>query len=515
MRLIVCFLILTFCVQSSEKPNILFCIADDASFPYMSAYGTSWVKTPGFDRVAKEGILFTNAYTPNAKCAPSRASVLTGRNSWQLEEASCHNIFFPAKFKTYVEALGENGYHTGMTGKGWGPGDPGKINGKRRDLAGPPIQGAKLKSPAKGISNKDYAGNFKNFLDSRPKNKPFCFWYGGHEPHRAYEFGAGIKKGGKKLSDIDRVPKFWPDNEIVRTDMLDYAFEVEWFDSHLNRMINYLEEAGELDNTLIVVTSDNGMPFPRCKAQEYEFSNHMPMAVMWGKGIKKPGRTVTDYISFVDLVPTFMEVAGVDIQKSGMASSPGKSLTDIFVSEKSGRVTEYRDFVLIGKERHDIGRPGDAGYPIRGIVKDGLLYLENLSPERYPGGNPETGYLECDGSPTKTFLLNEHRKDPTYKFWHLSFGFHDAVELYDLKKDADCLVNQAGNPEFNTVKEQLKALMHEKLKEQKDPREFGHGAIFDTYPVVKLKNFYESYIKDNSLKDKTRWVEKSDFEDKK
>ena len=96
--------------HTDERPNILFVIADDASFPHMSAYGTNWVNTPGFDRVAREGILFYRAHTPNAKCSPSRSIILTGRNSWQLEEAANHVPFFPSKFKTVWEVLQQQGY---------------------------------------------------------------------------------------------------------------------------------------------------------------------------------------------------------------------------------------------------------------------------------------------------------------------------------------------------------------------------------------------------------------------
>jgi arylsulfatase A-like enzyme len=240
-----------------SRPNILFAIADDASYPYMGAYGCMWVESPAFDRVARQGLLFTRAYTPNAKCAPSRASILTGRNSWQLEEAANHWCFFPTKFKVYTEVLAEHGYHVGMTGKGWGPGIARGEADAPRHLAGKPYQQRQQKPPAGGISANDYAGNFEAFLADAPGDRPWCFWYGAHEPHRGYEFGAGIAKGGKKPSDIDKVPKFWPDNETVRTDMLDYAYEVEHFDRHLGRMLALLEQRGQLDNTLVVVTADN------------------------------------------------------------------------------------------------------------------------------------------------------------------------------------------------------------------------------------------------------------------
>src|SRR5690606_19317839 len=125
---------------------------------------------------------------------------------------------------------------------------------------------------------------------------------------------------------------------------------------------------GMLDNTLIIVTSDNGMPFPRAKGQVYELSNHLPLAIMWGTGIENPGRIVNDFVSFIDFAPTFLEVAGIDSKKSGMKGITGKSLTDILFSRKDGLVNPERDAVLVGKERHDVGRPDDEGYPVRGIV---------------------------------------------------------------------------------------------------------------------------------------------------
>ena len=217
-------------------------MGDDISFPHMGAYGTTWVKTPGFDRVAENGILFNNAYTPNAKSSPSRACFLTGRNSWQLEEAGDHVPFFPPKFRTFMEVLEQKGYVTGYTAKGWAPGVANDSTGNPRQMTGRAFNSKTLDPPSEGISNIDYAGNFSDFLDSRKDNKPFCFWYGSKEPHRSYEYGSGIKKGGKQLQDIKTVPGFWPDDPTVRNDMLDYAFEIEHFDNHLVRMLEILEK---------------------------------------------------------------------------------------------------------------------------------------------------------------------------------------------------------------------------------------------------------------------------------
>ncbi len=496
----------------SQRPNILFCIADDASWPYCGAYGCEWVETPAFDRVAREGLLFTNAYTPNAKCAPSRACILTGRNSWQLKEAGNHWCYFPAEFKTYCEALSEHGYFVGETGKDWAPGVALDEVGKERKMAGQPFEKLHLTPPAKEISGNDYAGNFEQFLDATPVEQPWCFWYGSTEPHRAYEFGVSLRNGWRKPSDIDKVPEYWPDNETVRTDMLDYAFELKYFDDHLGKMLAALESRGQLENTIVVVTADNGMPFPRCKGQAYGVSNHLPLAIMWPRGINNAGRTIDDYVSFIDLAPTFLELAQVAWDQSGMQSSPGRSLTTIFRSSASGKVDPHREYVLIGKERHDIGRPGDVGYPIRGIVHGGWLYVKNYEPMRWPAGNPETGYLNCDGSPTKTDILNLKRSGADASFWELSFGFRPEEELYDLTNDAECLKNLASDTNQFSRKQAMEEVLLSKLRGQNDPRVRGNGEVFDRYPYADQSGlgFYRRFMAGEKVN--AGWVNPTDFE---
>jgi N-sulfoglucosamine sulfohydrolase len=497
-----------------EKPNILIAMGDDISFPHMGAYGTKWVKTPGFDRVAREGILFNNAYTPNSKSAPSRACFLTGRNSWQLEDACNHVPFFPEKFKSFIESLEAFGYYTGYTAKGWAPGVALDSAGNQRRLTGAPFDARKLEAPTTGISNIDYSGNFEDFLNSKPDKKPFCFWYGSREPHRRYEYRSGIKKGKKKISEIDRVYGFLPDTDIVRTDLLDYAFEIEHFDNHLVRMIEMLERKGELENTIIIVTADNGMPFPRVKGQAYEYSNHIPLAIMWKRGIRKPGRVIFDFISFIDFAPTLLELAGIEISESGMQPVQGKGFTDLLYSSKKGYVDRGRDHVLIGKERHDVGRPDDVGYPIRGIIKSGFLLIRNYKTGRWPAGNPETGYLNCDGSPSKTTILNMRRYYGSVKYWNLCFGLRNEDELYNIVNDPDCLINLAANAGYNSIKQSLKDQLFDELIEQDDPRVNGKGDIFDSYPYAQddVRDFYNRFMKGELSWKSTGWVDSSDYE---
>ena len=504
---------------AADRPNILFIIADDASRDSMGVYGSTYVKTPNFDRIANEGVLFTNAYNCNPKCAPARACLLTGRYSWQLEEACNHWPFFPTQFSSYVEVLAAAGYHVGSTGKGWAPGIANDKEGKLRQLTGRKYNSRTLQPPTKAISGNDYAGNFAAFLNDNRQESPWCFWYGSTEPHRGYEYGTGVSVGGKSLDDIDQVPPFWPDNDTIRNDMLDYALEIEHFDQHLVRMLTALEERGQLKNTLVIVTADNGMPFPRVKGQEYEMSNHLPLAMMWPQRIARPGRTISDFVSFIDYAPTIIEAAGLNWEDTRMASTPGKSLLPLLSSEQNDSPTAatpqqiHRDFVVFGKERHDIGRPHDQGYPVRGIVMDGWLYVKNYETSRWPAGNPETGYLNCDGSPTKSEILTARRTGPdTAGYWKMSFGKRPAEELYFVEDDPYCMRNLSDSPMFAAEKEKLHGRLLTTLTEEKDPRILGEAGYFEKFPYADKNGngFYEKF--NAGQKVNAGWVNESDFE---
>ena len=489
-------------------PNILFVISDDQSFPHASIYGTSWIKTPGFDRIAKEGLLFNNAYTTNAKCSPSRATILTGRNSWLLEEAANHVPYFPEKFITFPEVLKNRGYKTGKTGKGWAPGIAVK-NGIKRDLIGQNYSSITTIPPAKFITNIDYFENFKLFLEEREKDQPFLFWVGGLEPHRRYQYRVGIEYGNKTTDDIKSVPNYWPDSENVRIDMLDYAFEIEYFDSHLERIIKELEIRDLLENTIIVVTSDNGMPFPRVKGQVYPDDNRLPLAIRWGKGIKNPGRVIDEYFSFSDFAPTFLDIIGINQDLHEMEDFSGKSWKEVFFNNS---IKFEREYIILGKERHDVGRENDKGYPVRSILKNNYFYSINFEPNRWPAGNPETGYLNTDGSPTKSEILNLKRDNVNSVFWELAFGKRPKETLYNLINDPRCLVNIADNNDFMDIKSDLNKILIRDLINQKDPRVMGRGKIFDNYIYAdkKTRNFHKRYTNGDSIY--AGWVNESDFE---
>ena len=451
-----------------DRPNILLAIADDWSHQHAGVYGSDWVKTPTSDRIAREGVLFHNAFTSNPKRSPSRASMLTGRNTWQLEEAVNHFGVFSAKYRVYTDLLEEAGYFVGYTGKGWGPGDY-EAGGFKRNPAGPAFNRHRLDPPLRGISSRDYAANFEAFLEARDPDQPFCFWYGGLEPHRSFEQGAGMRSA-KRLEDV-KLPAYYPDSDVIRSDLLDYSLEVEWFDRQLGKMIRILEERGELENTFILVTSDHGMPFPRVKSQIYEDGFHLPLAVRWSQGIEG-GRRVDDFINASDFAPTFLELAGLRAHPQ----MTGKSFLNLLESGRSGLIDATRNRMLVGKERHDLGRPHDWGYPIRAIRTPDYLYIRNYEPDRWPAGNPETGYPNSDPGPTRSLLLRRFNG-----FYKLSFGKRPQEELYRISDDPDCVTNLADQPEFKKTREELRREMERRLRDEKDPRVLGNAAVFDTY----------------------------------
>lgn len=438
------------------RPNILFAIADDQSWLHTSAAGDPVVRTPHFDRVAERGILFGNAFCPAPQCAPTRASILNGRPIWTNEEAGTHASLFPRKFPVYTETLEKAGYFVGLTGKGAGPADwttpgwPHNPAGRSWDR-----------------HKSDYAANFAGFLEERPKDKPFCFWLGSNDPHRPYAPGSGFASG--KKPDAVRVPPFLPDTREVRSDLLDYFFEIERFDAQLGKALSHIEKTGEMENTLVIVTADNGMPFPGAKARMYDYGWHIPMAAMWPARIRS-GRAAGEFVSFVDLAPTYLEAAGLAVPGTMM----GRSLLRVL----EGTRDAGRDRVYGGRERHSHARFDNLGYPARAVRTSDHLYIWNIKPDRHPAGDPEF-YADIDDGPSKQYML-AHREHPLFAH---SFAKAPEEELFDVRKDPGCLTNLAADPAMRTAKQRLRDDLRKTLEAQGDPRMRG-SEVFDSYPRV-------------------------------
>jgi uncharacterized sulfatase len=464
-------------------PNVIVFITDDESWLERSAYGWSSLPTPHFDRVAREGVLFNRCYTSAPSCAPSRAALLTGRNFWELEQGAFIQGWLPTKFPRLPDLLQAAGYRTGYTGKGWGPGipPPGVAQKNFRNPAGIAFNQLKRPQNEDAMSNIDYAANFNAFLDARSNSPhsddahsnspraddaPFYFWIGTLEPHDPVS-----KDGHKKLHARHglapgalKLPDFMPDTPAARRARAGMYHEICRADDDLGRVLEILERRGLLDNTLLIVTGDNGTQIPYSKATPYDWGVHEPLAIMWPARVK-PGRRVDDFVNFADFAPTILAAAGAAIP-GGMS---GRSFLDVLLSEKSGRIDPARAWTVTGLEWHGELPPHSSA--ARAIRDERHHYIVNHGirpPNRTPAGR---------GAPA-TLAPGE--------IWE---------ELYDCETDPWQLTNLAASPAHAETKARLKKQLRAYQLQTRDPRATGDMKLFDeTRALVerRKKNNYKN-----------------------
>jgi uncharacterized sulfatase len=432
-----------------DGPNILFFMTDDESWLERSAYGWSTLATPAFDRVAQDGVLFTHAFTTAPSCGPSRASVLTGRSFWELKQGAFIQGYLPRQFPTFTEILADHGYHVGNTGKRWGPGThPEGIPG---DTLGTAYNQAQIPNPPDEVRATDYAANFDLFLADRDPGQPFFFWAGIIEPHAPY--------GPTNYMLLEQETGFSPDDVVLPPDVEDtvanrqqwanFYLEIRWADDHLGRMLASLESIGELSNTLVVVTSDNGTAYGsalntlRGKASPYDYGVHEPLAIMWPDRVPA-GRTVTDFVNFADFAPTFLEAAGY-IPPAGMT---GRSLLPILETNLNGRIEAARDIIVTGMEWHGEFDPSSRTF--RAIRDDQYAYIL-----RYDN-------VDTNGVP----LNNEQMMIPR------------SAEFYDLIADPWQMSNVVNDAAYAAEQRRLADRLYQVGLKSHDPRVTGHMTLF-------------------------------------
>jgi N-sulfoglucosamine sulfohydrolase len=435
------------------RSNILLLLADNWAWPHASVYGDPIVRTPTFDRLAKEGVLFTHSFAPDPSCSPSRSLLLSGQEPHRLGEAASLYGNLSPDVPTYTGLLEKSGYLVGFSDKGWGPGLPEKAGWRH--------------NPA-GVAYPDFGA----FLKARTARQPFCFWFGSHDPH--VPWNRGQQRKARMDAARVRVPAHLPDRPAVRDDILNYYCEVEQFDFECGQILEMLTARGELDNTLIVMTSDNGWQIPRGLGNCYDLGVRTPLA-MRHPGLIKAGQTRDDYVSFGDLAPTFLEAAGITIPPTMTASS-------LFSSNR-------RQAMFLERERHANVRKGGLSYPVRGIRTPDYLYLRNFEPDRWPAGDPEFywsvgPYGDVDDSPSKQILM----KEKPQPYFDLCLGKRPAEELYVLKEDPDEVKNVAAQPHYAKVKGALAARVQTWMKETGDPRATNpHTDLWDRAPYSGTK----------------------------
>ncbi|CAN5807418.1 sulfatase [soil metagenome] len=504
-----------------DRPNILFAFADDwgrhASI-YAEVDGPGSVddilQTPHFDRVAREGVLFRNAFVSAPSCTPCRSALLSGQHFWRTGRgAILLGATWDSSIPSYPLVLKDAGYHIGKTYKVWSPGTPADAphgeqafayqQGGRRfnqfsQNVNQMVARGRPKEEAKQVLYDEVMANFNAFLDDRVEGQPFCYWFGPTNVHRKWIKGSGKDFWGIDPDDLEgKMPPFLPDVPEVREDLADYFGEIQAFDAALGLILERLEAIGELDNTIVVVSGDHGAPgFPHGKCNLYDFGARVPLAIRWGGA--NGGRVVDDLVSLTDLAPTFLKAGGVEVPDV----MTGRSLIDLLKSARSGQVDPDRSAIFIGRERHvSTAREGDLPYPQRAIRTNEHLYIINFEPDRWPLGDPlhlgaeappdresltEETYVtfkDMDAGPTKAWLF-ENRDDPRWT-WHydLAFGKRPKEELYILADDPHQVRNVADDPQYENVRAELNRLLMAELERTGDPRVINDGTYFETPPL--------------------------------
>jgi uncharacterized sulfatase len=327
----------------------------------------------------------------------------------------------------------------------------------------------------------EYWKEFQKFVKEKDHGKPFFFWFGTNDPHRAFEQGSGLASG-KKPEDVV-IPPYLPDCDIVRSDFLDYAVKIERFDSNLVQMMRILEEMGELDNTLIIVTSDNGMPYPRAKGNANDAGVHVPMAVCWGNKIPA-GRVIDDLISHIDLAPTILDIADVPASPE----MEGKSFLNLMLDPESPQRKPFRENLFYGRERATSARPNNVGYPARTIRTQQYQLIWNMKPDRFPAGD-RLNENEAAGVLKEMIRLKDLNPEGK-KMYEDAFGFRPEFELYNMSSDPHAMVNLAAKPEYKEIFDGLFKSLENQLQKNGDPRMSGQGDIWESYPrFMRVNNF--------------------------
>ncbi|MBM3738287.1 MAG: sulfatase, partial [Acidobacteria bacterium] len=349
-------------LAQSRPRNILLMIADDLGL-HTGAYGDSNAKTPHLDRLAAEGVRFTNAFCTTASCSASRSVILSGlqnhSNGHYGHAHAEHNLHYLPRIKSTPELLKAAGYRNAIVGKL----HVNPLGGFTWDLNAANLGGR---------NGAEMADAVKKFIQSDP-SRPFHIHCGFTDPHRAAQGFANRAYPRIQPNRFDpakiKMPEFLPGNTETRAEVAEYYEAANRLDQNVGMMMEVLRETGQLDNTLVVFISDNGMPFPNAKTNCYDAGIHLPMIVR-APGQSKRGLVNNAMVNWTDLLPTFLDYAGA--QGPGYELH-GRSIMPILEQENpSGR-----DSVFFSHTFHEI----TMYYPVRGIRNRQYKYMRNLFPE--------------------------------------------------------------------------------------------------------------------------------------
>jgi N-sulfoglucosamine sulfohydrolase len=434
-------------VGGADRPNVILIIGDDISWDDFGCYGNSAARTPNTDRLARNGILFTNAFLTASSCSPSRSSIATGRYPHNNGAASELHRPIASNLPRFPALLREKGYFTALSGK------------NHMTQEKPPAGVAPQADPFEVVDAGQVEGNhgghgkWVEHLQTRPKDRPFFFWFASLDAHRAWdgdtewnEQAYGPRHDPAKVS----VPPFMIDDAETRRDLASHANEVTRLDHFIGRVVGELERQDLLKNTLLIITADNGRPFPRGKTRLHDSGMKPPLIAHWPAGIQRPGVARNSLVSIIDLAPTILGVAGV----SAPDSFQGVSLQPL-LADPSARV---RRFAFSEHNWHDYAANARS-------VRDGdYLYIINFKP-----ADPWQGPADSVRSPSHASLqaaLAAGKLNPAQQ--DVFLAPRPTEELYRTADDPNQLKNLVAVPAHAAALGRLRAVMKQWREETAD-----------------------------------------------
>jgi N-sulfoglucosamine sulfohydrolase len=440
-------------IPAADKPNILFLLSDDHSYPYVSAYGDTNVKTPTLDKLAAEGMKFHRFFTGCPQCVPSRACYLTGRSP-VAARMTRFTAPLPRDVISFPEILREKGgYYTGICGRQYHlDGRPGEDPAIRQLYEKQHLQTfADRVDFLNTCPDDQVAGQLLAFLDKKPADKPFFMWANFSDPHHPWNAPAEFRPDPASL----KLPAHFPDLPGMREQLADYCAEVNRVDRTVAGVLDILKSKGLFDNTLIIFAGDNGQALPHGKGSLYDPGSNVPFIIRW-PGVIKPGGESRALTSGEDLGPTLLAAAGLP---------PGEKMTGVsFLPLVKGESFTPRKHIFVERGPHGSAPVAvnmtNSGYDLsRAVRSDHHKFIYNCTP--WIPYSP----VDSAGGAAWAQIKAAHAADK------LSAGLESTYfttprpvyELYDLTTDPSELTNLSGKPELATIERELRLALTEKM----------------------------------------------------
>jgi uncharacterized sulfatase len=412
----------------AARPNLLLIIADDCTFRDIGCYGGQ-AHTPHLDRLATQGMRLTRCFQAAPMCSPTRHNIYTGLYPVKSGAYPNHAFAKPGT-RSVVHYLKPHGYRVALSGK--------------THIA----PRAVFRFDYSGKKNPDFQAIDTLMAQSKSRGTPFCLFACSNEPHSPWNKGDRSRYDPAKV----KLPSYFVDTPETRKQMVAYLAEITYFDGQVGRCLELLEKHGLAENTLVMVLSEQGSSFPFGKWTCYDTGLQSACIARW-PGQIKPATTSDAMIEYVDILPTFLDVAGVAAGKE----LDGRS----FLPVLRGQRNSHKQFVFGLMTTRGIIN-GSAHFGIRSVRSSRYKYILNLTPD-VPFRN-----VCMKSSIFRSWEARAREGDADAREKVRRYRRRPAEELYDITADPLEWQNLAGDPKLAEIKSRLKTQLERWMQAQGD-----------------------------------------------